>query len=87
MQELSKKFDKLDMLINNAGFINEKLVFTEKNLENTMQTNHLSHFALKRLLLKYLKKSNDPLIISLNIMSHNWINNNHDYFEFIEKTY
>lgn len=87
VQEFSNKFDKLDLLINNAGIINEKLVFTEDNLENTIQTNHISHFALTGLLMKYLKKSNDPRIINLSSMAHNWVNNHHDYFAFTEKTY
>lgn len=87
VQEFSKQFDKLDLLINNAGIINEKLIFTEDNLENTMQTNHISHFALTGLLLKFLKKSDDPRIINLSSMAHNWVNNNHDYFAFTEKTF
>lgn len=87
VQEFSGKFDRLDLLINNAGTINQRLVFTEDNLENTMQTNHISHFALTGLLLKYLKKSDDPRIINLSSMAHNWVNNNHDYFTFTEKTY
>ena len=87
VQEFSKKFDKLDLLINNAGIINEKLIFTEDNLENTIQTNHISHFALTGLLLKFLKKSEDPRIINLSSLAHNWINNSYDYFSFTEKSY
>lgn len=87
VNDFSKKFEKLDLLINNAGIINDKLIFTEDNLEITMQTNHISHFALTGLLLRFLKQSDDPRIINLSSVAHNWINNNYDYFSFSPKTY
>jgi len=85
--DFSKKFDKLDLLINNAGLYNDKLYYTEDKLENTMQTNHISHFALTGLMLKYLKKSEDPRIINVSSMAHALIDNSLDNFPLTEKTY
>jgi len=87
VNEFSKKFDKLDMLVNNAGLINDKLILTEDNLENTLQTNHISHFALTGLLLKFLKKSDDPRIINLSSEAHTFTNNILDNYPLTESTY
>ena len=83
--EFSKKFDKLDILINNAGVFNEMLRKPEDNLENTIQTNHISHQALSGLLLKFLKKSDDPRIINVGSEAHTWVKDL-DYNYYDEKT-
>lgn len=87
INDFSKKFDKLDMLINNAGVFLEKLTLTEDNLETDMQTNHISHFALTGLLLKYLKKSDDPRIINVSSDAHKFADYANDYFAFNEETF
>ena len=38
-----------------------------------MQTNHCSHFLLTGLLLKFLKKSDDPRIINVSSMAHRFV--------------
>ncbi len=87
INEFSKKFDKLDMLINNAGIVWEKLCFTEDNLEIDMQTNHISHFALTGLLFKFLKKSEDPRVINVSSNAHRLADYDSDYFKFTQETY
>jgi len=87
VDEFSKKFDKLDLLINNAGLFNDKFILTENNLENTLQTNHISHFALTGMLLKFLKKSDDPRIINVSSRAHYSTDNTLDVLPISEKTY
>ena len=85
--EFSKKFDKVDILINNAGVFNNKLTFTEDNIENTIQTNHVSHALLTGLLLSFLKKSDNPRVINVGSDAHKFITNSVDYFKFEEKNF
>lgn len=85
--EFSKKFDKVDIIINNAGVFNGKLFFTEDNIENTVQTNHISHALLTGLLLKYLKNSNDPRVINVGSEAHKFISSSTDYFKFDETNF
>lgn len=70
IKEFSKNFNKLDILINNAGLFNDELIITEDGLENTLQTNHIGHFALTGILLKYLKNSDDPRVINVSSRAH-----------------
>lgn len=87
VNEFSKKFDKLDLLINNAGVFIEKLILTEDNLETDIQTNHISHFALTGLLLKFLKKSDDPRIINVSSDAHLYSDYDLDYFNFTNENF
>jgi len=74
VKEFSKKFDKVDLLINNAGQFTDSLQFTKDGNEMTMQTNHCSHFLLTGLLLKFLKNSEDPRVINVSSMAHERVN-------------
>lgn len=87
VDEFSKKFNRIDLLINNAGLFNDKFFLTEDKLENTLQTNHISHFALTGLLLKYLKKSDDPRIINVSSRAHYHSDNTLDVLPISEKSY
>ena len=44
VKEFKKKYQKLDILINNAGVILGKCSQTEEGLETTFATNHLGYF-------------------------------------------
>lgn len=61
-REFKSKFDKLHILINNAGVGNLPLI-TEDGFEGTTQVNYLSHFLLTHLLLDLLLKSGPSRII------------------------
>ena len=87
VKEFSNKFNKLDILINNAGVMNEKLYITEDGLEDTLKTNHVSHMLLSSLLLKYFKYSEDPRIINLGSVIHHLAYDSEDYFSFEENKY
>ncbi len=75
VKEFSKKFNKIDILINNAGEFFENLEFTKDGIEKTLHTNHCSHFLLTGLLLKFLKKSEDPRIINVSSQVHKNVDN------------
>ncbi|NHJ03807.1 MAG: SDR family NAD(P)-dependent oxidoreductase [Candidatus Heimdallarchaeota archaeon] len=60
-----KKYDRLDVLVNNHGLMNEKKKITEDGLESTFAINHLGFFLLTNLLLDLLKKSAPSRIINV----------------------
>lgn len=57
------KYDKLDVLINNAGVIHNKRTVTEDGIETTFAVNHLAYFLLTNLLLDKLKAGSSSRII------------------------
>jgi len=67
------KYDKLDILINNAGVYKasaEKRETTEDGFEIHMGVNHLGHFLLTQLLLEPLKKAAPSRIVTVSSMVH-----------------
>ena len=65
-ESFKMRYQKLDVLINNAGVCLPERRITENGLEESFQINHLSHFILSILLLGELKKSSDPRIINVS---------------------
>jgi len=61
-----KQYNRLDVLINNAGLILGERMATKDGLEATFQVNYLSHFLLTNLLLDTLKASAPSRIISVS---------------------
>ncbi|MDD1747015.1 MAG: SDR family oxidoreductase [Methanomassiliicoccales archaeon] len=55
--EFRSRFDRLDVLIDNAGGINGKRKVTADGFEYTFGVNHLAHFVLTNLLLDMLRAS------------------------------
>ena len=53
-ERISLKYQKIDVLVNNAGVYRAGLEKTEDGFEMTMAVNHLSHFLLTHLLLPHL---------------------------------
>ena len=51
------RFDRLDVLINNAGIFPSKQRLTDEGFEMQFGVNHLSHFLLSELLIQILKSS------------------------------
>ncbi|NHM30231.1 SDR family oxidoreductase [Neobacillus terrae] len=75
--QFKEKFDKLDVLINNAAVFLPKRSETEDGIETTFATNYLSHFLLTHLLLDSLEASGDGRIINV-ASKHNGIKMNFD---------
>lgn len=69
-----EQFDKLDILINNAGYFNHGEVrrLSADGIEITFATNVVGPFLLTELLKEELKKSDDPRVLnaSSNIIKH-----------------
>lgn len=70
-EEFMQKYDKLDVLINNAGGImSENREVTSEGYEKTMAVNLLAPFLLTELLLKLFKNSDDARIINVSSDGH-----------------
>ena len=67
---IHKEFERLDILINNAGGIIPERKTTADGLEMTFAVNHLAPFLLTHLLLDLLKKGNEPRIITVSSEAH-----------------
>lgn len=69
-EQFRSKFDRLDVLINNAGaaFLNRQV--TVDGFEKTFATNHLAYFLLSALLLDMLKASSPSRIVNVSSNSH-----------------
>ena len=69
VRELADKFkaryDRLDVLINNAGLIQSRRTETPEGIELTLAVNHLAPFLLTNLLLDLLKSSAPSRIITV----------------------
>lgn len=64
------KFNKLDVLINNAGVYMKERKLSEDGYEMTFAVNHLSHFLLTNLLLDLLKQSEDGRVVNVSSVAH-----------------
>ncbi|KER11105.1 MAG: short-chain dehydrogenase [[Candidatus Thermochlorobacteriaceae] bacterium GBChlB] len=69
-EELSGAFPKIDVLVNNAGVIENNRRVTEDGLEMTFATNHLAYFLLTNLLLPNLKAAAPSRIVSVSSAAH-----------------
>jgi len=67
---VKSKYERLDVLINNAGSRFNDYKKSADGIELTFATNHLGHFLLTNLLLDLLKKSTSPRIINISSSSH-----------------
>ena len=77
-----KKYNKLNLLVNNAGIMMSPYKITEDGFENQFATNYIGHFALTGLLLPILTNTKDSRIISLSSLSYKWSEILFDDFHF-----
>jgi NAD(P)-dependent dehydrogenase (short-subunit alcohol dehydrogenase family) len=68
--EFRSRYQRLDVLIDNAGLIIGKREVTVDGFEQTFQVNHLSHFLLTNLLLDVLKNSAPSRIVIVGSEAH-----------------
>lgn len=64
------KYDRLDVLVNNAGIMMVPYAQTEDGFERQLGTNHLGHFALTGLLFELLLKSPDARVVNVSSAAH-----------------
>jgi NAD(P)-dependent dehydrogenase (short-subunit alcohol dehydrogenase family) len=67
---VSADYDRLDMLINNAGMIQPARRETEDGLELQFGVNHLGHFALTGLVLDKLLSTPDSRVVNVSSGAH-----------------
>lgn len=68
-----KEYDRLDVLLNNAGVALAERHVTKDGLEATFVTNYLSPFLLTNLLLDRLKHSAPARIVNVASYTHTWV--------------
>lgn len=69
-EEITERFDRLDVLVNNAGVYLTDFVLTVDQLEKTWAVNHLGYFLLTNLLLDLLKDSAPARIVNVASDAH-----------------
>ena len=69
-REVLSRFDRLDVLVNNAGGVNKKRRLTVDGIETTFAVNHLGYFLLTNLLLDLLKRSAPARIVTVASIGH-----------------
>lgn len=87
LAEELKQYDRIDVLVNNAGGAQGERKITKDGFERTFQINHLSSFLLTKLLIEKLCESNATVIQTSSIAANlfgkdfniNDLNNENDY--------
>lgn len=67
---IQSRFDRLDLLINNAGVMIPPYGKTKDGFELQFGSNHLGHFALTGLLLPLLKNTPASRVVTLSSIAH-----------------
>jgi NAD(P)-dependent dehydrogenase (short-subunit alcohol dehydrogenase family) len=68
--QVAKTYDKLDLLVNNAGVMATPYRQTADGFELQLGTNHLGHFALTGGLLPLLLKAPAPRVVTVSSFMH-----------------
>jgi NAD(P)-dependent dehydrogenase (short-subunit alcohol dehydrogenase family) len=69
-EEYQRRFDRLDVLVNNAGAIFSKREVTADGFEKTFALNHMSYFMLTYLLLDRLHAGIEPRVVNVSSNAH-----------------
>lgn len=70
--EFERRFDRLDLLINNAGVMGPPLSRTADGFELQLGTNHLGHFALTARLLGLLEQTAGSRVVTVASTLHRY---------------
>tara|TARA_B100000579_G_scaffold297126_1_gene247201 strand:- start:158 stop:997 length:840 start_codon:yes stop_codon:yes gene_type:complete len=69
-EQIKQKYNKIDVLLNNAGGANKKKIITSEGLEKTFATNQMNYFVLSTELLDIISESNDGRIVNVASNAH-----------------
>ncbi len=70
VHDFKKKYDHIDILLNNAGIMIVPYGLTEDGFEKQFGINHLGHFALTAQLFDLIKKGTNPRIVNISSQAH-----------------
>lgn len=68
--EFKDRFDRLDVLVNNAGLMASRRKLTPDGIEMVFAVNHLAYFLLTHLLIDVLKTSAPSRIVNISSSGH-----------------
>ena len=71
---INKKYDKVDILLNNAGIMTVPYGSTKNGFEKQIGVNHFGHFYLTMNLLKIINKTKDSRIVNIASIAHRFGN-------------
>ncbi|NLR91154.1 oxidoreductase [Flammeovirga agarivorans] len=69
-EQFSQKYQRLDLLINNAGLMIPPLQRTKEGFESQFGVNYVAHFYLTQLLLPLLNNTPEARIVNLGSLAH-----------------
>jgi len=67
-----EKYDRLDVLMNNAGIMTTPYFLTKDGLEAQNGVNHFGHFALTGQLYELITKTPDSRVVNVSSNAHKW---------------
>ena len=70
--EFMGRYERLDLLINNAGIMMTPYHLTVDGFESQLAVNYIGHFALTNHLLPLLNGTNGARIVTLSSLAHRW---------------
>jgi len=73
VEKIKANFNRIDVLINNAGARFDNYLKNDEGIELTFATNHLGHFLLTLSLIEKLKKSGQGRIINVSSSAHSGV--------------
>jgi len=65
-----ESYDRLDILMNNAGIMTVPYGLTKDGFERQFGTNHLGHFALTGLLIEIISKTPESRVVNVSSIAH-----------------
>ncbi len=86
-EEFKSKYQKLHILVNNAGLILTEKTITEDGIESTFAINHIGYFLLTELLLDVIRESTPARIVNVSSDAHKTGHIDFDDINFERKKY
>ena len=72
VEEISQRYTKIDVLINNAGLILDEKQFSADGIELTFATNHIGPFVLTTGLTELLKAAGNARVVNVSSTAHHF---------------